>query len=289
MGDLLRAAREESGLSQGDIASRLRMGVKQVRALEQNDFAALPKGTFLRGFVRNFAKEAGVKPEHALGLLEGTHREAAAVIASAVVVPSQQNIKVPLAGGEMATPPARVLIAVVIAGFFLAAFWYWWEFVRPHLAEGGRPRAVAEVNSPGMQTPLSAPPANALAADVGVLPESNASTSSTLPLDASSSISGTAVTEPADIAKPVVRPAMAAGGGSLGFTFSGDSWVEVADGSGKIVLSKKFKAGDAEEIAGRPPFSVVIGNAQVSRMAHNGKEIDLVPHTRVSVARVTVK
>ena len=44
-----------------------------------------------------------------------------------------------------------------------------------------------------------------------------------------------------------------------------------------------------EEVVGRAPFSIVIGNAQVTRMAYNGKEFDLLPHTRASVARVTVK
>ena len=75
----------------------------------------------------------------------------------------------------------------------------------------------------------------------------------------------------------------------MGFTFSGDSWVEVIDGNGKSVLARRFKGGDVEEVVGRAPFSVVVGNAQSTRMAYNGKEIDLVPHTRVSVARVTVK
>ncbi|MEQ1517925.1 MAG: DUF4115 domain-containing protein, partial [Usitatibacteraceae bacterium] len=71
--------------------------------------------------------------------------------------------------------------------------------------------------------------------------------------------------------------------------FTGESWVEVTDRNGKVVLDRKFKDGEAQEIVGRPPFSVVIGNAKVTRMAHDGKEIDLVPHTRVAVARLTVK
>ena len=80
-----------------------------------------------------------------------------------------------------------------------------------------------------------------------------------------------------------------AGGAALGFTFSGDSWVEVVDGAGKTILSRRFKSGDAEEIAGRAPLAVVIGNASTTRMAFNGREFDLVPHTRGAVARMTVK
>ena len=113
VGELLRIAREKTGLSQSEIASRLRMGIKQVRALEQDDYLSLPKGTFLRGFVRNFAKEVGVAPDVALRLLAETHQEAASITASVVVMPSQQNISVPIPGGQLATPRARVLIRPV--------------------------------------------------------------------------------------------------------------------------------------------------------------------------------
>ena len=85
------------------------------------------------------------------------------------------------------------------------------------------------------------------------------------------------------------RQALSVGQGLLGFTFGGESWVEVVDRTGKTVLSKRYKGGEAEEIIGVAPFSIVIGNAHVTRMAYNGKEVDLVPHTRVSVARLTVK
>ena len=51
VGSVLREAREKLGLSPADIANKLRMGLKQVNALEHADYAALPTGTFLRGFV----------------------------------------------------------------------------------------------------------------------------------------------------------------------------------------------------------------------------------------------
>ena len=50
-GEMLKRAREATGLTVGDIAARLRMGVKQVHALEMADYASLPTGTFLRGLM----------------------------------------------------------------------------------------------------------------------------------------------------------------------------------------------------------------------------------------------
>ena len=171
VGELLRIAREKAGLSPGEIASRLRMGIKQVRALEQDDYLALPKGTFLRGFVRNFAKEVGAAPDAALRLLAETHQDAASITASAVVMPSQQNISVPSPGGQLATPRARVLIAVVIATLVLAIAWYWWEYVRPHRADGGRPKVAAETKA--VETPVVAftPTETATAPNAGAAQE----------------------------------------------------------------------------------------------------------------------
>ena len=304
VGALLRSAREKAGLSVGDVASRLRMGVKQVRALEEGDYSVLPQGTFLRGFVRNFAKEVGVKPEQALGVLEETHRAAVALSASAVVMPSQHNISVPPPGGELATPRARVLIAVAIACLLLTVVWWWWEYVRPYRADGGRPKAVSAERFVSVPIAVPTPVVNAVLPETADPQSNNAVLPTDTQIHASSSGSAQQVVSTGvpvvltanpslpQLADPALAPprsAPMAGNGLLGLTFSDKSWVEVVDGTGKTVLDRTFKSGETEEVIGRPPFSVVIGNAQATRMAYNGKEIDLAPYTRASVARMTVK
>jgi cytoskeleton protein RodZ len=56
VGKILREAREVMGLSVHDIANRIKFAPRQVEALEANDFANLPQATFLRGFVRSYAR-----------------------------------------------------------------------------------------------------------------------------------------------------------------------------------------------------------------------------------------
>src|SRR5512135_1703437 len=56
VGMMLREARERLGLSVQDVAERIKFAPKQVEALEANDFAHLPQATFLRGFVRSYAR-----------------------------------------------------------------------------------------------------------------------------------------------------------------------------------------------------------------------------------------
>ena len=300
VGDLLRAAREKAGLSLGDVASRLRMGVKQVRALEQNDFPALPKGTFLRGFVRNFAKQVGVKPEQALNLLEATHQSAAAITASVVVLPLQQNINVPSPGGERATPRGRIIIAVVIAALLVTVIWWWWENVRPYRADGGRPKTVAVDNSIHLPTtapepvasitpPTEAASAPAVGTAAQAAPQVELPPSASTPAAPIVSVVTPASSPSAAENASAATPASRAGSGPLGLTFSDKSWVKIVDANGKIVLDRTFKGGDAEEVNGRAPFSIVVGNAKATRLAYNGKEIDLTPHTRAAVARLTVK
>lgn len=318
VGALLREAREKLGLSSGDIATKLRMGLKQVVALENADYAAVPTGTFLRGFVRNYAKAVSLNADEVLALLEKTHSGAAAVKASSVVVPSLQNIKVPAPGGELATPNGRVLAAGIVVLLLLAAVWYWWEYVFPHRNDGVRANAdiTQLVAGPKVDTPTPTALASApesIAVPVGALapavvdgatpnpaleaPATAAVSNESATNSAASPAASTAVvlSQSLTIAKePETTPVRAATGlgartSTLGFTFSGESWVEIIDSNGKTILSRRFKAGDTEEVVGRAPFSVVVGNAKSTRMAFNGREFALEPHTRVSVARVTVK
>lgn len=71
--------------------------------------------------------------------------------------------------------------------------------------------------------------------------------------------------------------------------FDGDSWVEVRDKSGKIIYSQLNLKGSQEVIRGTPPFSLVVGNAARVKLFYNDKPVDLAPHTKVDVARLTIE
>ncbi|MEP7155746.1 MAG: RodZ domain-containing protein [Betaproteobacteria bacterium] len=321
VGSILRAAREKLGLSANDVATKLRMGLKQVNALENSDYAQLPTGTFLRGFVRNYAKAVSLKPDEVLAVLETTHVAAAPVKASSVVVPNQQNIKVPIPGGDLASPKGRAFVIGIVVLLLLAAVWYWWEYVLPYRAEGGRTRAAAtqSIAVPAPATSTDLPAAAPMQPQPGAGTDSSA--------NANVAISRSVISSPAQapekavvaptpelVARPArqsptplptppvttsvtpdtaaARPAtVPAGSATLGFTFSGESWVRVTDSTGKTVLSRLFKSGDAEEVIGKAPFSVLIGNAKATRMALNGQEfaIDSYVNPNGSTARLTVK
>ena len=76
---------------------------------------------------------------------------------------------------------------------------------------------------------------------------------------------------------------------TLKLRFKGESWVEVKDRSGRVLLSRLNPPGSETEVSGRPPFNVVIGNAPDVQMLYNDREFPLEPYTRVAVARFTVE
>jgi cytoskeleton protein RodZ len=56
VGEQLRAARKARLLEVADVAQALKLGPRQVEALENGDWEGLPGATFVRGFVRNYAR-----------------------------------------------------------------------------------------------------------------------------------------------------------------------------------------------------------------------------------------
>ena len=96
--------------------------------------------------------------------------------------------------------------------------------------------------------------------------------------------------------KPAPPPAItpvaaqkAAADRRLKLRFKGESWVEIKDRSGRVLLSRLNPPGSEAEVSGRPPFAVVIGNAPLVEMLYEDREFPLEPHTRVAVARFTVE
>lgn len=65
-GATLREARERRGVSLRVIADATKISVRVLQALERNDISCLPGGIFSRGFVRAYALEVGLDPEHTI-------------------------------------------------------------------------------------------------------------------------------------------------------------------------------------------------------------------------------
>ncbi len=66
LGEKLRQAREERGISLSDVAEQTRISGQYIESIENDDYRSLPGGIFNKGFVKSFAKYVGLDEQEAL-------------------------------------------------------------------------------------------------------------------------------------------------------------------------------------------------------------------------------
>jgi cytoskeleton protein RodZ len=303
-GALLGAAREASGLSIDAVAQQLKLAPRQVRALEEGDYTHLPGRTFVRGFIRNYARLVGLDPDKVLRALP------AGAAAPALEAPTLQETA-PTIGELPATDRAKVgwarwAIPLILASVVAAAAVY--EWMRP----AGDAR-VAPATDAGVETPAPAPTPpppdqsamplpNPLAAtksegESSPAPASDQATVTATPAAASTASAPGASTASAPgvgtasapgvgtASAPAARTAATAAEQPLVITFADYSWTEIRDRDGRVLLHGMNSGGTAKNLSGTPPFDIVIGNAADVRLTYKGNPVDLAPHTRQNVAR----
>ncbi len=159
-GRQLTNAREALSLSVNDIAARLRLNPKQVMAIEREDLAALPEPAFIRGFVRNYAKEVRIDPVPLLDSLNRLLEPAAAAVPSPV-----QPTLLRTGGGERVS--RNVVIIGAIGALVLFAVIGWIASPRSRHTEpaAAKPDSVSvSPAAPGPASSAVASPAPAEAA-----------------------------------------------------------------------------------------------------------------------------
>ena len=282
IGSVLAAARAAQGLEIADVARSLKLSAKQVEALETDDFASLRGNTFVRGFIRNYAKLLQVDPVPLLDIFQ----QRAPAEDHALSATSQQ-IALPIASGRRRLVYIGIAAVAVIAAPILIYESLRVEREQPP-AHSAAPMVATrhEVAQPAVVPPAVVPPAVSAAveaqADV-VLPEAPP------PVVAPTAPEAVKPAVPVSPATPVAPVAPAVPAPQLKLVFEQTSWVEITDGRGKAVLSELTPGGTERVVEGRPPFSLVVGNATHVRIDYNGKPVDLAPHIRGDVARLTLQ
>ena len=66
LGEKLRQAREERGVSISEVAEQTRISALYLECIENDDYRTLPGGIFNKGFVKSFAKVVGIDEQEAL-------------------------------------------------------------------------------------------------------------------------------------------------------------------------------------------------------------------------------
>lgn len=290
IGPSLQHAREAMGLSVEDVASHLRLSVRQIHALENDEFSALPETTITRGFIRNYARLLEIPAEPLLEVYKG-HAPSGGPKPITI-----QSANILISGGDRRPWFAYISASVVIA----ALLGVWLLYVEP--PHGAPSKLTAQQAAPvATEAETSEPmPVAALPAAERTQPASAdaETTSSTEPAanaeakpssaSASESSQAVAVAPNAD-QTGTPTPKGAASLAKLELRFTDTSWVSVLDRNDQEIFNKTKAAGSAEQVEGQAPLKLVIGNAAGTVLVFNDKTIDLAPYTKLNVARITLE
>jgi cytoskeleton protein RodZ len=263
-GRRLATERAKLGLSIDEIAARLRLHPKQVQAIESEALPALP-APFLRGFVRNYAKEVRLDPAPLVAELN-------ALLGPQNGEPQQTTVRsTPAEPVSTREHGSRrfVLVGVLVALAILA--------VVGGLSTRGDNRQLASTTTNAKAGPAVATPAAAAVVEQKTQPVAPPPAEPVAPLAA-------ATAAPKATSTPI-----AATNESLRLSFREQSWVEVTQADGRVLLSQVNERGTEQRIDGKAPMRLVIGNASAVSLDYKGKPIDLKSVTNAdNVARITL-
>jgi len=278
-GVILAQAREAAGMSIEDVAHQLKLAPRQVAAIERDDFASLPGRTFVRGFVRNYARLLKLDVDATLAALPGDG--AASLERPSLAATTRAIGEIP---NERAARPgvAKWAIPLVLVAIVAVAAIY--EFSRPPSP------APASTTPPVVHAPLPAAepappspmPATATEAQSGSAPPALPAGTSTTPLPNPVATGGTA---PASVAAAPSGPVAQGAQNQLDVRFHGTSWIEVRDRSGSVVLSMTGNDGASREISVAPPGEITVGNVAAVEASWRGRRLDLAAQAKQNVAR----
>ncbi len=276
-GARMREARMAAGLSIDAVAQQLKLAPRQVRALEDDDFAHLPGRTFVRGFLRNYARLVRLDPEAVLASLPDAASSPSLDHPS--LTPTTRVMGELPADSHGKPSSARWAIPLVLVVIVAIAVAY--EYARP-VADPSKALAPDKALPAPAATPAApAAPHSGTSGDTGSAPTGT---------DARPAPD----TAKADVAVPAPltdtgAPPTAPGDAPLVFVFRGTSWVEVKDAKGTIVLSTIGYPGATHAIGGALPLEVVLGNAEAVTVSWRGAPYDVVPFIKQNVAKFSIK
>jgi len=294
-GAQLRAYRESAQLTVDDVAHHLKLARRQVLAIENDELEALPGPTFVRGFIRNYARLLRVDPEPLLEAGGLTKASPGASIEHIAPTMGELPAEDASSGSWSRWLIPTGLVLVLAAGIAYYEFGGGARKFRKEPVEVSAPIPPANTDQPLVQPappaidaaqPVTPPPSSGAVpapAPVAVMPPAASPPATTTPVAANSPAVSVAPPPAQDAPAPAT-----AGGGRVELAFTGTSWVEVRDANGNLLLSRTLDASQPQNLTGTPPLRLTIGNARAARLSYNGTAIDLSPYTQREIARLTL-
>ncbi|MCU6672323.1 cytoskeleton protein RodZ [Leclercia adecarboxylata] len=306
----LRNAREQLGLSQQAVAERLCLKVSTVRDIEEDKAPAELASTFLRGYIRSYAKLVHIPEEELLPMMEKQ-----APVRAAKVAPMQSfslGKRRKKRDGWLMSFTWLVLFVVI----GLTGAW-WWQNHKAQQEEittmadqssaelnnsAGEGAQSIPLNTDTSATASETPAATANTPDTTTAQTAAPAVNPTTPAPADSAVvspsQANVETAPATTANNAVQPlpsdpagvtAAPADPNALVMNFNADCWLEVTDATGKKLFSGLQRKDGTLNLAGQAPYKLKIGAPAAVQIQFQGKPVDLSRFIRTNqVARLTL-
>ncbi|MEZ9742793.1 RodZ domain-containing protein [Vibrio splendidus] len=291
-GTLLKNKRESLGLTQKQISDRLKLRVTLIQQIEENQFESDQVATFMRGYIRSYAKYVNLDEKVVLNALhhsgDAQHQEQEMLSFSRKTKTEKHNSRIMLLTWS---------IFAVIVG--ISSLWWWQNQQQDTLSqslantESSEELVVEESLDPEL-TSLEVIEAEQNTETSPVTENSDeltevSSAEDSVTLDPVEVIEE--APEAAGVASVTAEPEIVAPEAvvnELVMQFSADCWIQVKDASGKTLSTGIKKAGQTLNLSGTAPYKVILGAPEGVSMTFASEPVDLSGYTSGKVARITL-
>ncbi|MCF5837696.1 cytoskeleton protein RodZ [Aeromonas veronii] len=301
-GQLLRNAREQLGWTREQVASRIHLRLTLIAAIESDTYDKHTSHTFIRGYLRTYAKLVGIPDETIL----------AAYDKLGLTPPDNIDMQSFSRRSRQQANDSRLKVVtwlVILVLIALSVAWWWQSTSRRSAgdealaatemsATGSTPAEPAitppdAINTAPVEGAAIAPAATDVAAPA-VVSDATATlapaSAAVAPTDVSAAV-GTATDAAVSGAngteseKAVVDPATAP---QLKMSFTADCWLDVKDANGKTLFSGLKKANDELVLEGAEPLKFIIGAPMAVKLDYKGQSFDMSRYNNGRTARFSL-
>lgn len=285
-GQLLRNAREQLGWTREQVASRIHLRLTLIAAIEADTYDKHTSHTFIRGYLRAYAKLVGIPEETILAAYEKL----------GLTPPDNIDMQSFSRRSRQQANDSRLkvvtwLVILVLIGLSVA---WWWQSTARRSAVDDALAATemsATVNTPEANVAPAvevAEPVLPVASDAVSTQVVVSGATATLPVvatDASAAVptdvSGAVSTAESTTTEPAKAP-------QLKMSFTADCWLDVKDANGKTLFSGLKKANDELVLEGPEPLRFIIGAPMAVNLEYQGKSFDMSRYNNGRTARFSL-
>ncbi|PTO63940.1 cytoskeleton protein RodZ [Vibrio splendidus] len=291
-GTLLKNKRESLGLTQKQISDRLKLRVTLIQQIEENQFESDQVATFMRGYIRSYAKYVNLDEKVVLNALhhsgDAQHQEQEMLSFSRKTKTEKHNSRIMLLTWS---------IFAVIVG--ISSLWWLQNQQQDTLSQSLANTESSEelVVEESLDPELTSLEVIEAEQNTETSPVTENSDELTEVSSAEDSVTLDPVEvleeapEAADVASVTAEPetvAPEAVVNELVMQFSSDCWIQVKDASGKTLSTGIKKAGQTLNLSGTAPYKVILGAPEGVSMTFASEPVDLSGYTSGKVARITL-